>query len=40
LGRLYPGVEALQQALLVTVTELTTPEDIETLASELAGVLA
>jgi glycine dehydrogenase subunit 1 len=40
LGRLYPGVEALQQALLVTVTEMTTPEDIETLASELEGVLA
>ncbi|QUL37842.1 aminomethyl-transferring glycine dehydrogenase subunit GcvPA [Erythrobacter sp. JK5] len=35
LGRLYPGVEALQQALLVTVTELTTEEDIETLATEL-----
>ncbi len=40
LGRLYPGVEALQQALLVTVTELTTEEDIETLATELEGVLA
>ena len=35
LGRLYPGVEALQQALLVTVTELTTEDDIETLATEL-----
>ena len=40
LGRLYPGVEALEQALLVTVTELTTEEDIETLATELEGVLA
>ncbi len=40
LGRLYPGVEALEHALLVTVTELTTEEDIETLATELEGVLA
>ena len=35
LGRLYPGVEALEQALLVAVTETTTEEDIETLAQEL-----
>jgi glycine dehydrogenase subunit 1 len=35
LGRLYPGVEALEHALLVAVTEMTTEEDIETLASEL-----
>ncbi|NBC89144.1 MAG: glycine dehydrogenase, partial [Alphaproteobacteria bacterium] len=35
LGRLYPGVEALDHALLVAVTEMTTEEDIETLASEL-----
>jgi len=40
LGRLYPGVEALENALLVTVTELTTEEDIEILATELEGVLA
>ncbi|MEL6529679.1 MAG: aminomethyl-transferring glycine dehydrogenase subunit GcvPA [Pseudomonadota bacterium] len=40
LGRLYPGVEALEHALLVTVTELTTEEDIETLATELEGVLS
>ncbi len=40
LGRLYPGVEALDHALLVAVTELTTEEDIETLATELEGVLA
>ncbi len=40
LGRLYPGVEALENALLVTVTELTTEEDIETLARELEGVLS
>ena len=35
LGRLYPGVEALQQALLVAVTETTTEDDIEVLATEL-----
>lgn len=35
LGRLYPGVEALEHALLVAVTEMTTEDDIETLASEL-----
>ena len=35
LGRLYPGVETLEHALLVAVTETTTPEDIETLAREL-----
>ncbi|MEM7781134.1 MAG: aminomethyl-transferring glycine dehydrogenase subunit GcvPA [Pseudomonadota bacterium] len=35
LGRLYPGVEALEHALLVAVTETTTEEDIDTLAREL-----
>jgi glycine dehydrogenase subunit 1 len=35
LGRLYPGVEALEHALLVAVTETTTEEDIERLAFEL-----
>jgi glycine dehydrogenase subunit 1 len=35
LGRLYPGVEALEHALLVAVTETTTEEDIERLAQEL-----
>ncbi|MEM7701260.1 MAG: aminomethyl-transferring glycine dehydrogenase subunit GcvPA [Pseudomonadota bacterium] len=39
LGRLYPGVEALEHALLVAVTETTTEDDIETLASELEAVL-
>ena len=39
LGRLYPGVEALEHALLVAVTETTTMEDIETLATELEAVL-
>jgi glycine dehydrogenase subunit 1 len=40
LGRLYPGVEALEHALLVAVTETTTVEDIETLATELEAILA
>lgn len=35
LGRLYPGVAALEHALLVAVTETTTEEDIERLAEEL-----
>jgi len=39
LGRLYPGVEALEQALLVAVTETTTEDDIETLATELEALL-
>lgn len=39
LGRLYPGVERLQQALLVAVTETTTEEDIETLAKELEAII-
>ena len=39
LGRLYPGVEALEQALLVAVTETTTEEDIETLATELEAAV-
>ncbi|MGB3471318.1 MAG: aminomethyl-transferring glycine dehydrogenase subunit GcvPA [Erythrobacter sp.] len=40
LGRLYPGVEALEHALLVAVTETTTVEDIEVLATELEVVIA
>lgn len=39
LGRLYPGVETLEQALLVAVTETTTEEDIETLATELEAAV-
>jgi glycine dehydrogenase subunit 1 len=35
LGRLYPGVAALEQALLIAVTETTTEDDIERLAAEL-----
>ncbi len=40
LDRLYPGVDALGDALLVAVTETTTVDDIETLAAELETVLA
>lgn len=40
LARLYPGVAALDDGLLVAVTETTTPEDIETLASALEELLA
>ena len=40
LGRLYPGLGGLANGLLVTATETVTDEDIETFATELAGVLA
>ena len=40
LGRLYPDNEELADGLLVAVTETTTEEDIETLASALEEVLA
>jgi glycine dehydrogenase subunit 1 len=40
LGRLYPGVDGLANGLLVTATETVTDDDIETFATELAGVLA
>ncbi len=40
LDRLYPGVEALNDALLVAVTETTTDEDIEALATTLEEALA
>ncbi len=39
LGRLYPGLDALQNGLLVAVTETVTPEDIETFATTLEEVL-
>ena len=35
LGRLYPGADALARGLVVAVTEPTSEEDIETLASAL-----
>ncbi len=40
LGRLYPGVEALANGLVVAVTETTTAEDVERLATALQEVLA
>lgn len=40
LGRLYPGVETLENGLVVAVTEVVTPEDIEALAAALEEVLA
>lgn len=40
LGRLFPGVESLADGLLVAVTETTSEDHIETLASALEEVLA
>ena len=40
LGRLYPGAEALENGLVVAVTETTTREDVEMLASALREALA
>ena len=40
LGRLYPAEDALKGGLLVAVTETTTEEDVETLASALQEALA
>ena len=40
LGRLYPGISALEDGLLVAVTETTSEEDIEALASALQEALA
>ncbi|QPQ55892.1 aminomethyl-transferring glycine dehydrogenase subunit GcvPA [Allosphingosinicella flava] len=40
LGRLYPEAEALQNGLIVAVTEVVTDEDIEALATALEEVLA
>jgi glycine dehydrogenase subunit 1 len=40
LGRLYPGVDALENGLVVAVTETSSEEDIETLCSALEEVLA
>ncbi len=40
LGRLYPGVSALENGLLVAVTEVASPDDIEALATALEEVLA
>ncbi|SFP93462.1 aminomethyl-transferring glycine dehydrogenase subunit GcvPA [Sphingomonas rubra] len=40
LGRLYPGEDSLANGLVVAVTETTTPEDVEALATALEEVLA
>ena len=40
LGRLYPGEAALENGLVVAVTETATLEDIETMATALEEVLA
>ncbi|MBO6525503.1 aminomethyl-transferring glycine dehydrogenase subunit GcvPA [Erythrobacter sp.] len=40
LGRLFPDIDSLSNGLLVAVTETTTEEDIETLASALEEMLA
>jgi glycine dehydrogenase subunit 1 len=40
LGRLYPGAEALQNGLVVAVTEVVTDEDVEALAGGLKEALA
>jgi glycine dehydrogenase subunit 1 len=39
LERLFPGVEELRNGILVTASELTDDEDIETFAADLAEVL-
>ena len=40
LGRLYPGADDLANGLVVAVTETTTTEDVDTLASALQEALA
>ena len=40
LGRLYPGEDSLANGLVVAVTETTTIEDIQALATALTEVLA
>ncbi len=40
LGRLYPGISALENGLVIAVTEVVTPEDIEALATVLEEILA
>ena len=40
LGRLYPGIDALANGLVVAVTETTTQEDVARLASALEEALA
>jgi glycine dehydrogenase subunit 1 len=40
LGRLYPGVDALENGLVVAVTEVVSEADIETFATALEEILA
>ena len=40
LGRLYPGAEALENGLVIAVTEIVTDEDVEALAAALEETLA
>jgi len=40
LGRLYPGEDSLKNGLVVAVTEMTTADDVEILATALTEVLA
>jgi glycine dehydrogenase subunit 1 len=40
LGRLYPDIDALSDALVIATTETTTEEDIEALGAALEEVLA
>ncbi|MDE2041955.1 MAG: aminomethyl-transferring glycine dehydrogenase subunit GcvPA, partial [Alphaproteobacteria bacterium] len=40
LGRLYPGINALENGLVVAVTEVVSDDDVEALATALEGVLA
>ena len=40
LGRLFPANDALSEGLLVTLTETTSEEDIDTLCAALKEVLA
>jgi glycine dehydrogenase subunit 1 len=39
LGRLYPGVEALENGLVIAVTETATGEDIDALEAALKEVV-
>ena len=39
LGRLYPGVDALQNGLVVAVTETVTDEDVDTFEAALREVV-
>jgi glycine dehydrogenase subunit 1 len=39
LGRLYPGVSSLENGLVVAVTEVVSPEDVEAFAAALEEIL-